>query len=36
MKKKIILKDNQLDTTLDRLACQLAENHQDFKETIDR
>ncbi len=34
MKKKIILKDNQLDTTLDRLACQLAENHQDFKETI--
>ena len=34
MKKKIILNDNQLDTTLDRLACQLTENHQDFKETI--
>ena len=34
MKKKIILNDNQLDTTLDRLACQLTENHEDFKETI--
>ena len=34
MKKKIILKGNQLDTTLERLACQLTENHQDFKETI--
>ena len=34
MKKKIILNDNQLDTTLDRLACQLTENHGDFKETI--
>ena len=34
MKKKIILNDNQLDTTLDRLACQLTENHDDFKETI--
>ena len=34
MNKKIILNDNQLDTTLDRLACQLTENHEDFKETI--
>ena len=34
MKKKIILNDNQLGTTLDRLACQLTENHADFKETI--
>ena len=34
MKKKIILNNNQLDTTLDRLACQLTENHEDFKETI--
>ena len=34
LKKKIILNDNQLDTTLDRLACQLTENHEDFKETI--
>ena len=34
MKKKIILNHNQLDTTLDRLACQLTENHGDFKETI--
>ena len=34
MKKKIVLNDNQLDTTLDRLACQLTENHEDFKETI--
>ena len=34
MKKKIILNDNQLETTLDRLACQLTENHEDFKETI--
>ena len=34
MKKKIILNDDQLDTTLDRLACQLTENHEDFKETI--
>ena len=34
MKKKIILNDNQLNTTLDRLACQLTENHEDFKETI--
>ena len=34
MKKKIILNDNQLDTTLDRVACQLTENHLDFKETI--
>ena len=34
MKKKIILNDNQLDTTLDRLACQLTENHKDFKDTI--
>ena len=34
MKKKIILNNNQLDTTLDRLACQLSENHEDFKQTI--
>ena len=34
MKKKIILNDHQLETTLLRLACQLTENHDDFKETI--
>ena len=34
MKKKIILNDDQLDTTLDRLACQLTENHEDFKQTV--
>ena len=34
MKKKIILNDDQLDTTLNRLACQLTENHEDFKETV--
>ena len=34
MKKKIILNNNKLDTTLDRLACQLTENHEDFKQTI--
>ena len=34
MKKKIILNDNQLDITLERLACQLTENHEDFNETI--
>ena len=34
MKKTIILNNNKLKTTLDRLACQLTENHEDFKQTI--
>ena len=34
MTKKIILNNDQLDLSLDRLACQLTENHNDFKDTI--
>ena len=34
MNKKVILDNNHLNITLDRLACQLTENHADFKETI--
>ena len=34
MNKKVILDNNHLNITLDRLVCQLTENHADFKETI--
>ena len=34
MNKKVILNNNHLNITLDRLACQLTENHLDFKDTI--
>ena len=34
MKKKVILNHSQIYYTLDRLACQLCENHGDFKESI--
>ena len=34
MSKKIILNNDQLDLSLDRLACQLTENHNDFKDTV--
>ena len=34
MIKKIILDNDQLNISLDRLACQLAENHNDFKDTV--
>ena len=34
MSKKIILNNDQLNLSLDRLACQLTENHNDFKDTV--
>ena len=34
MRKKIILNNNQLQISLNRLACQLSENHGDFKDTV--
>ena len=34
MSKKIILNNDQLSISLDRLACQLTENHDDFKDTV--
>tara|TARA_Y100000739_G_scaffold58839_1_gene48354 strand:+ start:67 stop:615 length:549 start_codon:yes stop_codon:yes gene_type:complete len=34
MSKKIILNNNKLEISLNRLACQLAENHGDFKDTV--
>jgi len=34
MSKKIILNNDQLNISLDRLACQLTENHDDFKDTV--
>ena len=34
MIKKIILNNNQLEISLNRLACQLSENHGDFKDTV--
>ena len=34
MSKKIILNNDQLNISLDRLACQLTENHEDFKDTV--
>ena len=34
MHKKIILNNNQLEISLNRLACQLSENHGDFKGTV--
>ncbi|MAW68009.1 MAG: bifunctional pyr operon transcriptional regulator/uracil phosphoribosyltransferase PyrR [Flavobacteriaceae bacterium] len=34
MRKKIILNNNQLEISLNRLACQLSENHGDFKDTV--
>ena len=34
MHKKIILNNNQLEISLNRLACQLSENHGDFKDTV--
>ena len=34
MSKNIILNDKEIDIILQRLACQLIENHQDFSNTI--
>ena len=34
MSKSIILDNKQLDVSLDRLSCQLAENHNNFKNTV--
>lgn len=34
MRKKIILNNEQIDISLNRLSCQLSENHGDFSETI--
>ena len=34
MKKSIILNSNQLKITVERLACQLIEKHDDFSNTI--
>ena len=34
MSKKIILNNDKLNLSLDRLACQLTENHDDFKDTV--
>ena len=34
MSKKIILNNSQLEISLNRLACQLSENHGDFKDTV--
>jgi pyrimidine operon attenuation protein/uracil phosphoribosyltransferase len=34
MNKTILLDDKQLRISLDRLACQLTENHNDFKDTV--
>ncbi len=34
MSKKIILNNDQLNLSIDRLACQLTENHNDFKDTV--
>ena len=34
MNKTILLDDKQLRISVDRLACQLTENHNDFKDTI--
>ena len=34
MSKSIILNNKQLEVSLDRLACQLLENHNDFTNTV--
>ena len=34
MGKSILLNEKQLEISLDRLACQLTENHSDFKNTV--
>tara|TARA_Y200000002_G_scaffold332144_1_gene297744 strand:- start:442 stop:990 length:549 start_codon:yes stop_codon:yes gene_type:complete len=34
MSKSIILNNKQLDVSLDRLSCQLSENHNNFKNTV--
>ena len=34
MNKTILLDDKQLRISIDRLACQLTENHNDFKDTV--
>ena len=34
MSKSIIINNKQLDISLDRLSCQLAENHNNFKNTV--
>ena len=34
MNKTILLDDKQLRISVDRLACQLTENHNDFKDTV--
>ena len=34
MKKSILLSSKELKTTIDRLVCQLVENHKDFSNTI--
>ena len=34
MSRKVLLDSNQLNIILHRLACQLVENHNDFKDTV--
>lgn len=34
MNKKILLKSNEIEIILHRLACQLIENHDDFSDTV--
>ena len=34
MSRKIILNNNELEISLNRLACQLSENHGDFSDTV--
>ena len=34
MRKKVLLNDNQIDIIINRLVCQLIENHHDFSNTV--
>ena len=34
MRKKVILNSNQIDIIINRLVCQLIENHTDFNDTV--
>ena len=34
MQKKVLLNANQIDIIINRLVCQLIENHNDFSNTV--
>ena len=34
MQKKVFLNSNQIDIIINRLVCQLIENHNDFNDTV--